>query len=303
MPVSIRTAANYFTNEKFSWWNPTADQFQGCFLARTRRIDNFVSLWHRSSRREHIYIRPDACYENTGVFRHDTNSEIYLVSETEEADGWQGGSPYSKMVRAHKVSGPSGGKGQYYPVTVSGTGDNLGAVTVGPATTVYADTELRTVTNADDSVEIVTGEYLLAYSRNAFAAEGDFFYHLDQWYRVLEPYYDSGYHYCRAANQEPAFVTATFALSTTSTFNPTTGTFSAGTATTREVSVLIGNTLIDGRPSDNDLAEQLTLYVYLRHIGFTPAVGMTLSLLSKAYKVIKVSKHYENKQYELVVAP
>lgn len=303
MPVSIRTAANYFTNEKFSWWNPTADRFEGSFLARTRRIDNFVSLWHRSSRREHIYVRSDAYYEDTGVFRHDADSQLYLVSETTESDAWQDSPAYSRMVRAHKLSGPSGGKGQFYPVTVAGTGDNLGAVTIGPAVAIYADSELRTTTNADDSVGLVVGEYLLAYSRNVEASNGDFFYHLGQWYKVLEAFSDSGYHYCRANKQDPLFVTATFTLSTTSAFNPVTGTFSSGTDTTREVSVQIGEELVDGRPTDNDLAEQLTLYIYLRHIGFTPAVGMKLSLLGQAYKVIKVLKHYENQQYELVVAP
>ena len=304
MPVSIRTAANYFARDTFSYWNPTADRFDGCFQGRTRRIDDFVSLWHRSTRREHIYIRPDACFEDTGVFKHHQSGEIYLVSETRETDGWQGaGTPYSLMVRAHKLGAPSGGKGLFHAVTTAGSGDNLGPVSLGSGTAVWADVELRTTTQADGSVEMTTAEYLLSYSRNVAAQEGDYFYHKGQWYRVLEPYNDSGYMYCRTNNQSPMFVTATFTTATTSAFNPVTGAFTAGTTTSRQVSVIVGDSEIDGRPSDNDLAEKLTIYIYLHHIGFVPAVGMKLALNSKDYRVIKVAKHYENKQYELEIAP
>jgi hypothetical protein len=303
MPVSIKTAANYFCRDSFSWWDPDTDTFQGSFLGRVRRIDDFVSLWHRSSRRQHFYIRPDAIYTDTGVFIHNNTGQIWLISQTQQFDDWQSAGIYTKMLRAHSLEAPSGVKAEFYPVTTAGSGNNLGPVTVGPAQLVYADLELRTVTKPDDSVEIVTGEYLLAYSRNVTVNDGDFFKHSGSWYRVLEPYGDSGFSYCRAEDLDPAFVTATFTLSDTAAFNPVTGAFSTGTATTRQVSVIVGGSKTTGRPSDRDLAEELTLYIYLRHIGFEPEVGMKLTLNSKPYRVISVNKHYENTQYELVVAP
>lgn len=309
MPASIHNAARFFARETFSIWNPVSNTFSGSLIGRKKRIDAFVSLWHRSTRREHLYFRPDAeqahMLSSVEVLRHDNSGLIYLLSETIERDYWLGDSPYTTMVRAHRVVPPSGGPAQLYPVRVLGTGNDLGPVSIGPAQLGYADTELRSTHDSEDTEQVAVGEYFLAYSRNLQPREGDFITVGGAQYRLMELHYDSGYCYSRAVQEGPKFKTVEFKLPSTSpaVFDVATGTMTAAAEVTRQVSVLIGDLDQEGRTPEQKISETLVLYVYLEHIGFDPYLGQTVIKDGRKYKIISKSSRIEEKQLKLEISP
>jgi hypothetical protein len=310
MPASIHTAAAFFARESFSIWDPATNTFDGgTLIGRKKRIDAFVSLWHRSTRRDHLYFRPEDeqtyAVSSAAILRHDNSGMLYLISDTIESDYWLNDSQYTVMLRAHRVMPPSGGLAEFYPVRTQGSGDDLGPVVIGPSELCYIDTELRSTHSAPETEEVTIGEYFAAYSRNIIAQEGDFLRFDGTDYRLMELHSDSGYRYARTSQESPKFQTVQFKLpsSTPAVFDPITGTMTSGTEVTREVSVLVGQETDSGRLPENALSESMTLYVYLTHLGFDPYLGQALVKDGRRYRIISKRLRVEDKQIKLEVSP
>ncbi len=304
MPTSIAISAGFFKRETFSVWDQVTKSFGPRTLTgRKKRIDAFVSLWHRSSRREHIYVRPGDSIENLLALR-SASGVVYLVSGTSESDSWQGdGNTYEKLLRCHKVTLPSGGPSAHFPVSVEGSGDDLGPVVIGPSVLGYADTELRSTSEPREQLQVAEAEYFVAYTGNWRVQDGDFVDVNGIWYRILELNYDSGYYYARAKQSNPSFQTVEFKLpsSTPGIFDPVTGRMTAGTEMTRQVSVLVKDQTRLGQMAQHQISERLELYIYQAHVGFRPELGHGLLLNNVRYTVDEVGETTNEKQWRVVV--
>jgi hypothetical protein len=307
MPVALKTSATFFAKETFTPWVPATNTFAGTpLVGRKKRIDPFVSLWHRSSRRVHILLDVDQFPALPFVLRHDNTGVPYLISETIESDAWIQDQRYTTMLRAHRCDGPSGGQAQFIAVRTQGTGNDLGPAVLQTAVTGFADVELRSTHKSEDSEETSVGEYFVAYSRNFATQEGDFILFGGSHYRIMEQHYDSGYHYSRASQESPKFKLAEFKLPSATTpaiFDPMTGTMTAQTEVSRQVSVLIGESAVSGEVTEARMQEKLTLYIYLNHIGFEPYLGQDVVIAGRRYRVTARSTRIEEKQIKLEVTP
>ncbi len=303
MPASIRISSGFFKRETFEVWDPVAKRFGPTTLVgRKKRIDAFVSLWHRSSRRDHIYVLPGSQTAAISALRHVTTGVPYLVSQTQDADSWQqNGNVYEVMLRCHKVSGPSGGEALHYPVAVAGSGDDLGPVTIGPAVLGFADTELRSTNEAEGTIRVAGAEYFVAYSRNLAVSEGDYINVAGDDFLILERHYDSGYCYSRAKQESPHFQTVEFKLPSTTpgVFDPRTGKVTGVSEVTRQVSAFISAQSRTGNLAEHSLSERLTLFIYLRHIGFIPQLGQGVMLNGVRYTLDSIRQSLEDKQWQL----
>jgi hypothetical protein len=311
MPASIKIAANYFKRDTFTLWNPATNLFDTKIIGsgRQNRADRFVSLWPKSSRRTHLFLQPEQdAYtpQQLLVVRHDSSGEIYLISESTESEFWQGGTtPYDRIVRAHKLSGPSGGPAQFYPVRTAGTGDNLGVVQIGPAQLGWADTELRSTHKTDGTEETSVGEYFVTYSRNFSVLEGDFILVQGRYYRIMEEFADSGFRSSRSSQESPKFETFIFdwPSTTPSVYDPVTGTFTSATNGTRLVSGLVGKRVRTGDTREHAVKGTLQVYIYTNHIGFEPRLGTKVTHAGTVYKIQSVSKSVQDKQWVLGMEP
>jgi hypothetical protein len=305
VPASIHISAGYFKRDSFEVWTPGTTTFgPRAIIGRKKRIDAFVSLWHRSSRRVHIYVKPEEDVSGILALR-GADGSIYLISGTVEADSWQGDdNNYEVLLRAHKAIAPSGGPAEHYPVRVAGSGDDLGPVVIGPAVSGYADTELRSTADTEQSLQVAEAEYFVAYSGNFDVADGDFIKFGSFWYRIMEINFDSGYYYSRAKQDQPRFQTVEFKLpsATPAIFDPQTGRLTGGTEMTRQVSVLVGNQTRAGQLGQQQIAETMDLFVYQQHIGFTPRLGHGLVLDNVRYTVDSVTRETTEKQWRLGVS-
>lgn len=305
MPLSITNAAQNWNVEAFEFWNPATDTFSAGVEGRLRRIDPFVSLWNKASRRANIHFVPGTDTSAVVVVRHTLTNGVFLLSKTDERNSWQNGSCYNEMHRAHKVMPPSGGKGIHRSVTVSGTGDNLGLVTIGPETTVYMDIERSGSTEPTETVTTVEQEVYLFCSANVSYAAGDFLQLNGTYYRVEEWFHDAGFLCSKAVKAAPAYTSTTFLIpsSTSPVFNPATGTLTTADYTERAVSVQVDASEAVGRPTDRDFAEKLTLYIYANHIGFTPFPGQQVVLGGITYRVVRVDHNLSRLQWKVEIKP
>ncbi len=305
MPLSLANAAQNWNQESFLVWDPVADSFGGGIAGRMRRIDPFVSLWSKSSRRANLHFAPGTDTSSVFVVQHNLSGVIFLLSPTKEKDAWQGGGTYNEMYRAHKVTPPSGGRGQYLSATVSGSGDDLGPVTMGPAVIVYLDAERSGSTRPDETTQIQENESYVYCSANVAPVEGDFLTLGSLSYRVEEVFVDMGFTTTKTVRAAPAYTTVTFSFPGASApvYDPATGGFTAGSWEEREVSVLVDEIEIVGRPTDRDLEESKTLYIYTRHIGFEPLPGMQVEISGRTYRVVRVDRNVEHKQWKVKVEP
>ena len=229
-----------------------------------------------------------------------------MVSETSEAEFWLGkDEPYDRIIRAHKLSPPSGGPAQFYPVRTTGTGDNLGLVQIGPAQNGWADTELRSTNKPDGTEEVSIGEYFVTYSRNFSVQDGDFIYVQDRYFRIIEGFPDSGFMSSRASQESPKFETLVFdwPAVTPSVYDPVTGTFTAATNGTRLVSGLIGERKRVGDTREHALQSTLKVFIYAQHIGFDPWIGQQVTHDGTVYHVQSVTKQLEDRQWVLELEP
>ncbi len=303
MPASIRISSGYFKRETFEVWDPLTLQFgPGTIIGRKKRIDAFVSLWHRSSRRDHIYVLPDSNTASIAALRHVSTGVPYLVSQSREEDAWQkDGNVYEVLLRCHKVSAPSGGEALHYPVTVAGSGDDLGPVNIGPPVQGFADTELRSTNEAEGTLRVAGAEYFVAYSRNLAVNEGDYINVAGDDFLVLERHYDSGYNYSRAKQESPHFQTVEFKLPSTTpgVFDPRTGKVTGVSEVARQVSAFVSSQTRTGDLASHSLSERLTLFIYLRHIGFIPQLGQGVVFNNVRYTLDSIKQSLEDKQWQL----
>lgn len=303
MPLSLTNAAQAWNAEEFLFWDPTTDTFGPGVAGRMKRIDPFVSLWTKASRRHNIFFNPGTDVSNVAVIKHNLSGLILLLSPTFEQDAWQGGPAYTEMRRAHKVTPPSGGKGMYRPIVISGSGDDLGPVSLGPPVTVYLDVERSGSGEPNETVNVVQEEVYVYCSANISPNPGDFLTLNADTYRVDEWFHDIGFLAGKAVLADPAYVTVTFLLPGGAIFDPATGTLTNSAAAERQVSVQIDSSEVVGRPSEQDLDEKRTLYIFTHHIGFDPEPGQQVEISGRVYRVTRADNNVERKQWKVEVRP
>ena len=118
---------------------------------------------------------------------------------------------------------------------------------------------------------------------------------------VLERHYDSGYCYSRAKQESPHFQTVEFKLPSTTpgVFDPRTGKVTGVSEVTRQVSAFVSEQTRTGNLAEHSLCERLTLYIYLRHIGFVPQLGQGVVFNGVRYTLDSIKQSLEDKQWQL----
>ena len=305
MPLSLTNAAQFCNTEEFLFWVPATEAFVTGAPGRMRRSNPVVSPGDKASRRVNLFVAPGSVPTGTVALKHNLTGTIFLLSPLAELDAWQGGATYQELRRAHKVMPPSGGKGVHRSVTVSGSGNNLGPVTIGPETAVYMDVERSGFSVPVETVVTVEQEVYLFCSANVSYAPGDFLQLDGTYYRVDEWFHDTGFLSAKAVKAPPNYTSVTFLIpsSTSPVFSPSTGGMTAGAYVEREVSGLIDASEAVGRPTDRDFYERFTLYIYSNHIGFTPFPGQQVVVSGVAYRVVRVDHNLSRLQWKVDLMP
>jgi hypothetical protein len=304
VPLSLTTASQYWNVESFEFWDPISDTFGPGVQGRMRRVDPFVSLWHKASRRGNIHFVPGTDVSGVSVIRHPLSGLIFLLSHTAEVNAWQNEPAYNEMHRVHKAVPPSGGKGLYLPVTVSGSGDDLGPITMGPPQIVYLDVERSGLEVPEHTVNVKLGAFYIACSRVYSPRSGDVLSLDGKEYMVYQWFWDTGFLYAAVVEGSPKYITVTFRLEDANSpvFDPSTGRLTTGNYVERQVSAQVGSATISGMPSDRDVKDKQVIFIYTGHIGFKPTVGQQVVIDGRVRSIVRVAYSDEQAQFELEIS-
>jgi hypothetical protein len=203
----------------------------------------------------------------------------------------------------NRSSAPSGGLGGLRKAEVLGTGNDLGEVVLRTAEPCYFDLELRTARAESGLEDVFTQEMLLTFSKNVTAEPGDYFYLHGEFYRAGITYAEAGFQMARVFKEDPAFETVTynFGTATNAAYDPTTGTMTPATTATRLVSAIPGDREVKRDPVTQELTQMAKLYIYQRHVGFTPRVDDKLTFDGQLFTVRAVSEDKQEEQWILEV--
>ena len=296
MGLSLKTAANRFTGDRFLMWNAATNAFDGTLIGKRFRLDRFTTIYHRPTRRAYIRFKTDET-PASGVVMRDGTSEVYLVSETLHKDIELGSLVYERMRMSHLATAPSGGLGGFIAVRTTGSGDDLGVVSLALSEPAYVDFELQSATSVEENIDAVTPRFLINHSNNIEPLHGDVFEFSGRTFIVSVPYVDGGLRVCRASELPPAYETFTYHLrSGTGSYNPVTGTVTSPTVT-RLFSGILGKKTSEAEKST--VPQRLELYVYEHHVGFAFQLGHRIDHQSTAYYVNSVTRLREEKQWKL----
>lgn len=305
MGVSLRTTASRWAQDRFAPWDASTNRFLEGSLSQIKgrlfRADRFTSIYHRPTRRAFIGLLGDG--PESGVVKRLGTDEVYLVSDTAKTEVYQGKFVYDQLRQSHLVTPPSGGLGGYYAATTAGVDDDLGAVSLGLSFPTYLDLELQGIAVSEETEDVVVPRFMLTHSRNISPLEGDYFYWNSRWFLVNTPYIDGGLNIARASELLPAYTVMTYLKPTgvASGYDPVTGVVSSATVE-RLFSALIGKDSFEGEGTEPPISRKMELYIYVRHIGFTPAVGDSIRYNSKTYQVDSVTIRRDALQWKLVVS-
>ena len=234
-------------------------------------------------------------------FKKSTPQEVFLTSVLQEEEIWQNEETYERLVTLHRAVPFSGGYATFHPVTVSGSGDDLGLVSYATSEHAYMEIELRTASDEKDSLDVSIGDFNCHLSRNVTPQSGDYLRFNGTYYRIAIPYSDSGFKAARLVKEDPHYETLTYKLDTgTSGYDPVTGSFTSGSAD-RLVSALFGDAEVMRDRKSGAYNRVISAFIYQRHIGFTPKVGDKVVHNGQEYEILKVAENQRELQWRLEI--
>lgn len=298
MGLSLASAAKRFAQDQFVGWDAMSDTFSA--IAQTGRLfrtDRFTTIYHRPTRRSTLSLLGE--WPASGVVRRVFGGEVLLVGANERQEIIGGSVVYDRLRQVHFVQQPSGGKGDYYPASVSGSGDDLGVVTLGPAEPLYLDLELHAVNEPAAAVDYVVGKFLLTHSANAALQAGDYVAYASRWFLVEQPYVDGGFRLARVREQVVGYQTFSYLRPGSGAYDPVTGSVTRGESP-RLFSGIIesGQTVLSGPTT---LPRQLIVGVFKRHLGFVPQAGDGVSLGNQRYTITTCAQVRDEQQWRLTL--
>lgn len=288
--------ATHFNAEEFEYLDPATRQWVDGFSGRLAASDRFLSNFNRPTRKRMLYTDFGMDLKPYDVIRVKTTGEVYLLGVSRRDTLWL--EDITQLTICHMATpGLSAGIAAIERPTVSGTGDDLGWVTLQLVGETYIDLELRTTASEPGSKEVQIGHYFGFAEARADLQDGDRLLLNGGPYVVDEVAYDSGLRLLRLVNRDVHYVDMVFTIgSGAKTYDRATGKYTY-VPETRNVSGI----LTDLHNSDDGFSKDASDYVEVRieldHIGFEPKPNMAVELNGKSYTISYVQQAEYRRQW------
>lgn len=303
---SLAAAADRFRDELFYPWDPDLEDFDSSLLAqfsgRVFRLDRFTTIYHRPTRRRQLAFASDQVLPASKVVKHVSSGDVYILSNTEKKEE-AGGTIYDRIVAGNLANAPSGGLGYLYRPTIEGGIDDPGAASFVLVSSVYLDTELRSVSAEDGTEGVEVGQYFVTMPANSGAVDSDWIVFAGDYYKLVEPYFDSGFLMARAIREPYDLVPITYYIMSDlgGGYDP-----ESGTVTQRNTSAKTISAIVKVRRESSAVGVQEgwsgVVYIDTALITWNPEVGHSLEHAGIPYKITEVSLNKTKVQWELKVS-
>jgi hypothetical protein len=301
--LSLKTAAQAFHGDRFYGWDATTDTFTRPFYGRLFIADRFKTIYNRPTRRQKLTMPEGVRLPASYVIRRQQDSEVFLLSTLVEKEYWKGVEHYDSIGTVHRAMPDTGGAATHHAYGTTGSGAALGTVGVTASTKVYVDLEMRTTESEDLTEKLKTGHYVCYHSVNVEFTPGDYLEFDGKHYRVEVETFDSGFGFSRLVQEDPCYTNGVYYYegSATVAYNPATGVASSSGAVSTPFSFIPGFMVDSFDSSSQSYDNDSTIYVYARHLGFTPKAEDRVEIGGKTLRVKRVEHSALQLQWKLEV--
>lgn len=289
--MDFRQLARYYDRQQFENLNLATGVWYGTSLCQLKVSDKFQTIFHRPTRKRMLYCAPDQAPQST-VIRLVGTTQVYFVGPRQ--DDHHQNTEYRHVYGVHQAlgtatitraepAGPSNDPGWLVPAVLSPT--------------TYADVELRSLNENEESQEVHRGHFFLTLPAATDVQRSDVVTLLGRQYYVLEPYIDSSMVICRVAEHGDPRKNLVYR-------DYTGDTYVNAVATRAYINYNVTGRIVNTRagevPSDIAL---ITRKIYIRtdHIGVVPVVGDRVQEDGVDYEVISVYNDFLEDHWELTV--
>lgn len=260
-------------------------------IGQLKLSDDFISIFNRPTRRRMLFVSPTEYdkMKNFSLLRENDTGFLYLFGEP-QYDILE--TAYRTTIPLHKVA---------LQTTVTrratiGPGNDPGVLLNTTLPAVYADIELRTISDDGETDNSIHSKHFMWFPSDSDVIKGDKLVFDEVDYKVLTTYKDIGFLGARVTDEPDSREDFTYRQRTGDpTFNS-----SAGTYTPNYTNFFISAEL-EGLQEDSESGsitkdKLYTIQIEYKAIGFTPNIGDAMILDSKDRVIIKIDreKHLES---------
>lgn len=296
--MDLRRISKHFDSDEFEYLDPVTRLWGNVFEGRLAVTDRFLSNFNRPTRKRMLYTDFDTDLSQFDVIRHRVTRDIYLIGVARR-DTFKM-AKITQLLICHMVTpnSLSAGLAEVIRPTVSGSGDDLGWVTMEPIGEAYVDLELRATSREPGSKDTEIGMYYAWTESHWPFKDGDKLLVNGQHYIVEETAYDAELQHLRVISRDQYYIDTVFEMGVARTFDRALNKF-VQAPVVRNVSGYLVSLHDSNDGYDADVSDHAELRIRTEHIGFTPLPGMKVYLpdTDKHYNIRYVEQSEHRQQW------
>jgi len=295
--MELKLAASYFDKTSIDVYDDTAVEWSNSLIkGQFKLADDFISIFNRPTRRRMLFLSPDeySKISNFSLIREPESGFLYLFGEPQH-DLME--SSYRTTLPLHKVRSQTTVNRRG---TVGPTNDPGGLVD-SFLTPVYADIELRTLTQEGSTDKSIYTKEFMWMQKDADVIKGDILLFEGITYRVLQTYLDTGFKGARITDEPDSRENVTYRKRISDdTYNNTTGGY------TKNLQDFVIAVEIQGSKAEDDQGEialdkTYTVLIEFAAIGSPPESGDFIVIDTEDREIIKVEREKNLASWKVVL--
>jgi hypothetical protein len=292
--MDLRRVAAKFETTSFDVFNETTQLWEtGGMVGKIMPIDRFLSIFHRATRRRALGLPPSATLPASRTIRDPATGQAYVVGLV------RGDS--AKAIHYDSVGVLHGCDvvAEVFRKAPVGPVNDPGALVSSSTGVHYMDLELRSASEADETVQTYESHFFLTCPAHTDITQWDYVSYLGKTYEVQASYNDSGLTMCRVVERIDPRVDVTFhKKGAGSGYNPSTDVVTSGMVDYTVSGFFKGFSLddVDGEAVSSG---DVQFIIQQTHIGVVPSAEDQLTWDGQRYNIKAVQQDFLSHEYHL----
>lgn len=275
--MDLRKAAGYFDRQPFDTYDfGTSSWVSRAFKGQLKLADNFVSIYHRPTRKRMLYCTP-ANAPVASVVRCSDTLEVFMVGTAQQDAA--NASAYRSVIGLHRAEPAT-----VYRKTPQDNEGVLGWAIEEVLEQTFADKELRTLNENQDQKLIAEGNYFMWLPSDSAVDRYDTVLLAGERYLVLEVYTDAGYRACRVTHRPDERRDIMFYKVGAPVYNPATQT-NTPTRTPYQLTAKVMPVVREDRESGDLHRDEIKVMALESFMSFTPDINDEVTVDGRTYRV------------------
>lgn len=284
------------------WDKDSKDFIPNSFSGRIALTDRFLTIYNRPTRKRQLYIKPDEPMPDSGVFRHPSSGDIYMIGQERQDARYdvEGGNTYVKLVMCHLVTPKfegSSGLAKLWRRVPKGPANDPGWLVNELIEENYLDIEFRTSAAEVGVYDSKVENFYAWMPISVFTKQWDFLELNGMTYRVVDTFTDIGLRGLRLDRESDPRIDVTITTTEERKYNKELHRYEGGSSTFNITVIIPEQQEFAHWGSSNSSTIQVV--VESDHIGFVPKEDMIITYEGRERVIRRVSTDANLQQYRM----